>query len=416
MLFLEAPEILLYICCLVFAITDGPSDLAILARTCRAFYKPAAAVLWRAQSSLIPLVCCFPRNILDFVRGDDDQLLSVTFKRSPSLKDWERPLIYVKFVKVFEFDKMHTRSPLIPHPNLIRTLLDSCPKLPLFPRLLVLDHYWITLNTQLQARQQDIQAALEVACLYKLSNPAVLRSLHVNLRVRRTDRDRCMLLRLLARCHANIESLQISNGNEELDIFNYLTHLGSLQKLKSLELTDFAPGSVSPLTVIPDTNTWFPNLHELKLRGHIPLVKLLLQTLDLPRLQNLCIQVGFRENPDPMCTLILSKLTWRESLRSIEIVGSDLSPGVLTKLFAFKHLRSLTLFPTHLDDDILERASRAWPMLEHFSLDDNVFGPLPSRDLNPPTLRGLIPLAKRCPHLRHLELQLDAGHIPQVPD
>ena len=39
---------------------ESSSDLAALARTCRAFKEPALDVLWRVLVDLYPLACCLP--------------------------------------------------------------------------------------------------------------------------------------------------------------------------------------------------------------------------------------------------------------------------------------------------------------------------------------------------------------------
>ncbi|KIJ06202.1 hypothetical protein PAXINDRAFT_92362 [Paxillus involutus ATCC 200175] len=63
---LQIREILLEVFELVFTSENPYPELARLARTCRSFHEPAIDLLWYEQPSLLPLVMCFPREILDF--------------------------------------------------------------------------------------------------------------------------------------------------------------------------------------------------------------------------------------------------------------------------------------------------------------------------------------------------------------
>ncbi|KAF8553327.1 hypothetical protein OG21DRAFT_1263775 [Imleria badia] len=101
-----------------------------------AFHQPAISVLWRAQSSLLPLVLCFPSEVLDFSEGARGQPKTVKFAKPPSFQHWERPLIYAKLIIVIASDSSRWRvETYVLHTSVVQTLFDSCPALPLLPRL-----------------------------------------------------------------------------------------------------------------------------------------------------------------------------------------------------------------------------------------------------------------------------------------
>lgn len=75
----EIPEILLDIFEHVYVSHKGRSDLASLALTCKLFSGPALDILWRIQTSFLPLLMTFPRELLNF--APSDQMAVATFVR-----------------------------------------------------------------------------------------------------------------------------------------------------------------------------------------------------------------------------------------------------------------------------------------------------------------------------------------------
>lgn len=235
---LEVPEILLEIFEPVFAAKNGYPDLAGLARTCRAFYKPAISVFWRTQSSVLPLVHCFPSEVLDLSGGDRGQPKTVVcllptfpeilvahwqgryslqkFVRLPSFQDWERPLIYAKLITAIATDSScsswRTETHVL-HTSVVQTFLDPCPALPLLPRLRYLDHFCI--SSVPRATSIDARVALEMACLFKVPSLSVLRSLRLQFPIG-GGTDTAVFLAQFAEHFATIESLHIHIGNPTL--------------------------------------------------------------------------------------------------------------------------------------------------------------------------------------------------------
>jgi len=77
----QIPEILLHIFEHVYVSHKGRSDLASLALTCKLFSDPALDILWRIQTSFLPLIMTFPRELLNF--APSDQMAVATFVRVP---------------------------------------------------------------------------------------------------------------------------------------------------------------------------------------------------------------------------------------------------------------------------------------------------------------------------------------------
>lgn len=108
-----------------------------------------------------------------------------------------------------------------------------------------------------------------------------------------------------------------------------------------------------------------------------------------------------------------SQAAWQESMRSVTI-GTALPAQALNSLFSFKHIRYAVLRRTGIDDYMLERLAKAWPMLEHLTLEDNPT--LVQAPVQAATLHSLVSFSKYTFHLSYLELRLDAGEIPPFID
>jgi hypothetical protein len=218
---LQISEILLGVFELVFTSWECYSDLARLARTCRSFQGPAIVLLWREQPSLLPLVMCFPREILDFSETVDDDYAVTTvvclqfacllyagsvaslefqfqkFVKTPSVQDWERPSFYVKHIREVSKAEFSNIYPYELHASVFRTLLESCPSTPLLPNLRCLNYYGIAGNSNAC-----------VASLFTLFSPNLLQSLKSSYRLDSHD-SHTFLTHLPNRC-PQIEFLSIS--------------------------------------------------------------------------------------------------------------------------------------------------------------------------------------------------------------
>lgn len=81
-------------------------DIARLARCCKAFMDPALDVLWETQSSLSPLIMCFPEHFWTLEVHWSGRVVSLL--QEPSYDDWLSLKRYSCRIRTFD----HTTLPL----------------------------------------------------------------------------------------------------------------------------------------------------------------------------------------------------------------------------------------------------------------------------------------------------------------
>ncbi|KIJ07274.1 hypothetical protein PAXINDRAFT_19529 [Paxillus involutus ATCC 200175] len=406
---LQIREILLEVLELVFASKNPYPDLVGLARTCRSFHGPALELLWREQPSLLRLVMCFPREILDFSepRGCGYDSGTVKFTKTPSVQDWERPLVYAKHIKrvVNSVPAYMLRYEL--HASVLQTLLESCPSTPLLPNLRCLNYVVITGNSN-----------AFVASLFTLFSPNLLQSLTFRCYYRLDSHDSHTFLTHLPNRCPQIENLSFSLlARPSADIIEYITRFASLRHLKSL---DFAVAKhsesdcyIRPSSINPPNS--FPSLVNLTVDCPYAVVVLhILKAIHSTKLRDIklrCPCESDTANLREVFAIVASHPAWEESMRSILLTTGACSITVddVRRLLTFNHLRRVDLDSIGLvpDDHLLDEMAKAWPMLEHLSITSSR-----SRTPSKATLNGLVPFSKYCPHIATLRLQLDASRVP----
>ncbi|KAG9312517.1 hypothetical protein JVU11DRAFT_6911 [Chiua virens] len=442
MVCLQVPEILLEIFEFAFALEDGYPNLAALARTCHAFYDPAVSLLWRTQSSLAPLVLCFPSDLLDISRGDSDaDAPLVTFAKTPCPQDWERPLRYAELIRAIgETPQMDVQvKQHMLHSSVLATLVDSCPVLPLFRRLEELDHSvlssslrWVfDLSWRLPTYSE---VTLAIASLLELSNPVTLRELKLAFwmcKCTGKDAPRALLMRVVEH-HATIESLDIVDGilsyfpvvdqyihsfgpgRTDLQLFDYLIPIGSLQKLTSLTLsTSFDSTFSFDLPPKIPVDTLFPAILELILRWPSSAILQTLKVIHSPNLRAIRFNLSQYEDPGELCRFITSRAAWGQSLQSISITSAPVHTLDAEYLLGLRHLRHVSLNCLALDDNMLQRMAQAWPALEHLDLTHREYW---TRDSGQATLNSVASFCRLCPCLTYLQIKMDASLIPLLAD
>ncbi|KAJ6623297.1 hypothetical protein B0H10DRAFT_1786705, partial [Mycena sp. CBHHK59/15] len=110
------------------------SDLAALARTCKAFEDPALNLLWKNQNSIENVLTCMPEDVWDRCVPDNGQKVRIRLRRAILPTDWERPLYYSQRVKSFTFNEMSRLSGPADR-ELFQTLRLSFPQRSLFPNI-----------------------------------------------------------------------------------------------------------------------------------------------------------------------------------------------------------------------------------------------------------------------------------------
>ncbi|KDQ57887.1 hypothetical protein JAAARDRAFT_193372 [Jaapia argillacea MUCL 33604] len=112
-----------------YAYEEDPADVAVLARTCRAFMEPALNELWACQLNLAPLIMCTPG---DLWAGEplEDGHARLDFLRQPIDSDWARFDFYAR--RIPEFDLYPFKQLSVP---IFTALAQRQPCTPILPNL-----------------------------------------------------------------------------------------------------------------------------------------------------------------------------------------------------------------------------------------------------------------------------------------
>ncbi|KIJ63856.1 hypothetical protein HYDPIDRAFT_112834, partial [Hydnomerulius pinastri MD-312] len=431
---LEIPEILLEILEIVFAAKNGYPDVAGLARTCRSFNGPALDVLWCTQLSLLPLVMCFPRDVLEFSSDKRSASITVKLAKVPSVQDWERPLLHAKRIRTVEPDRQFWMVATYKlDKNILQPLLQSCPSQSLLPNLRNLSYFVLS-----DSGHED---ASYVSLLFMVFNPSSLRSLTFRSPRGLNPDDAKGFATKLSQCCKYIESIDVSLSLPSIEPYEYVEAFASLKNLKSfgstlLGLVDISTDSFfsydHTLTFpYPPTPAFFGYDHTLTLpQDAFPSIRnlrltycsasfalQLLKSIHSTELMDINLSITGHVAVDVLRELssaITACPSWTESMRSLmlSMASSTMSDEDVRPLLALKQLRCLCLGNTGLvlDDHLLDDMAKAWPMLEHLHLMNDT----PSRSASNATLKGLVPFTRYCPNLVSVGLRLDAREIPTL--
>ncbi|KIJ12297.1 hypothetical protein PAXINDRAFT_101297 [Paxillus involutus ATCC 200175] len=406
---LRIKEILLEIFELVFTSQSRHPDLASLARTCRSFSGPALDLLWHEQSSLLPLIMCFPRDILAFSpRIHFAVPPTVKFTKTPTVRDWERPSIYAKRIRTV-MPSWHVDTYRL-EASVLKTLLQSCPSTPLLPNLRHLNYYLITGRSD-----GYVGGDTYVTSLFTLFNPDLLQSLEFHSHLSLECRDSHRFLTHLPKYCAQIKRLYVSLlGRSPLEIAAHVTVFASLQHLEVLRFIAVASDLAVDFPSFMNPPNGFPSITNLIVDCRSVITALqIFKAIHSTQLRG--INLIFPYNVDiaqlrELLEIIASRPAGKESMRSISLrMGAcSMTANDVRGLLTFNHLRHLSLGDTGLvlDDHLLDDMAKAWPMLENLSITNIRL--IPSNA----TLNGLVPFSKHCPHIAFLNLRLDVREVP----
>lgn len=205
-----------------------------------------------------------------------------------------------------------------------------------------------------------------------------------------------------------------------LEITDFLSLFASIQTLKCLVLA-LGPGlsftSKRKGLSLPNSDA-FSGLRSLGLHSFsTPFVLRLLKTIHTSQLRIVNIHLASRVSPDELSELfgIVTSLSGpQQSTRLISLTASGYTSTLqsIGDLLTLQHLRHLTLQNTGLvlDDRKLDEMARAWPILQHLSITNDV---PPSTTVNG-TLTSLSSFSQNCPYIETLELRLNAREVPPL--
>ncbi|KAK7012980.1 hypothetical protein R3P38DRAFT_2446586, partial [Favolaschia claudopus] len=394
--------------------TGGPTaatrTLCRLARTCRKFSELALDVLWAEQSGYIPLLSTLPATTWSTRNGE--------FKIVTDLRqeDWERTLNYSRRIK--QFRDVNSLPGL--HNSAVEAVILSLPPGSLLPNVHYLScqsgsPFFPHLSTILGTQISKIH--IELAS-YQWRYPAVQ---HIALR--------CPFVKDFG--------LEGSFGNEDITLewssrfvlqmtqlrsvdvvglnraaWHHISRLAGLEKISSHSLIAdvFTPSDESLLhPLFPVLRTLALDRVDLTLVAPFlsafhsaPLQTLMLSGRNLESVRTLNVSIATHCSPLHLTFLVIEICETEDDPPSLSF--EDLRP--LLRVPNLRNVRLLYPGDSLLNDEFVDEIANPWPALEELSM------PGSPAFQDPPTLRSLLSFARHCPHLRSLELDVDAKTIP----
>ncbi|KAJ7278845.1 hypothetical protein C8J57DRAFT_1573641 [Mycena rebaudengoi] len=433
----EVAEITQLIFKQIAAEPDGQVSLSRLARTCRAFLEPGLDLLWREQSSLVPLLSCFSDEFWSIVHWDESQ---VHIPRGLGLEAWERVLFYAPRIKsLTALDSMSSRVGL----NLLQAVHMSIPVEDFLPALEKL--CWCTsqdnfpyIRLFLGPRIKTIEltlsaAASQLAILYFLAQKY---SSLANVRINCTDEFRAdpetlshAITTLVLALH-KVQKLALHSISPKA--CHHLAALSTLRSLKIHKLYDL-PFPNGPESYPVDGPTPFPVLRALSI--HAPVSNLgtnFVSILLNASLEHLYIGCGRPATTDESLALFseINSHCSHTSLTFLHISTGQIldffqgfdesihivTPDVLRPLLVFTNLQTFKLesaLESHLDSDFIAAMARAWPQIRHIHMKAP-FSTTPTARIG---LTDFTSFACYCPNLEYLHIPFTAHAlvIPSLP-
>ncbi|KAJ6560009.1 hypothetical protein B0H19DRAFT_1260670 [Mycena capillaripes] len=398
---------------------SGRLALSRLAVTCEGFLDPALDLLWRKQTSLIPLLRCIYDIWMFSEEPDEPPLEYFALAASVLPEDWDRVLFYSKRIKFLHVEPIGSGLSL----EILELFSMSVPKKFIMPNL---QH--ISWNPEEDSWFPYIRlflgpkiTSIDIMLFGGISRIALLPFITF-------DGD------LLAySISAMIDSL---SGIQTLYLpfidAPSFPHLASLPTLISLTIDDL--GGYAPLSeqfFRHHSSRPFPALRILRLYHVDTLTDVqsflhMLSVSDLVEFE-LSAQKAFTEG---MLLDLLSSLNAhcsRTSLSNVDIRVAGTTNAIPTPAlpFPWTTLRSLLAFPNlsrvrvesvlgfSIDDNFIVEMATAWPLITSLILSPGLH-PL---DVPPitPSILSLESFAQLCPHLQHLCIPLDAASLRQPP-
>ncbi|KAJ6463428.1 hypothetical protein C8R45DRAFT_1025676 [Mycena sanguinolenta] len=384
---------------------EGPGSsqtLAALAITCKALSEPALDALWE-NCYFYRLLELFPQDL--FVESE------WRLARPIMPIDWTRSRFYASRVKTLEVyedcaEVLKAMGPFYPSsgllPNLRRLVSYSDDSELDITTLRVLLHPQVKevvfYNYPPSITNLSFLSALPVLCPH-------LTDFTFSFNLREGDYpETAAVISTLVPALQMLESLRLN-----LDVHVGELNLGLLSNLTTLHLTG------GP-TVVGS----FPRLRDISV-NHIDAVSAIELLSSAAVLDMVKIDLWLAPTSPQVAELVrtLKSVASSTSLKtlSLSLLPADDMPAdvmeaqTLRELSFFSGLKSVHIewfFGPDLDDRTLEFLTTSWTQLTNLQLVQR------GTDTNL-TLKSLLPLARNCPHLQHLDLKVDAREVPELP-
>ncbi|KAF8123023.1 hypothetical protein EV363DRAFT_1455953 [Boletus edulis] len=400
--------------------SEAAADLAVLARTCRAFKDPALDVLWEVLHSLYPLVRCLPEACHRLPPGN----MCYSFHRSLRQNEWDILRSYTRRIRsIYTLSGLDRQS--------AQRLWRAPEPQSLFPSLrhLQIDYTRKAVNLLLIPFPSLTFLAVKVSCLRLLENS--LKSLS------NTSPSLCELR--IHPCRVNMDSFDLTFickwrylhtvvcPEISLDVITFV-HLSRISALTRLEfkLGDTLPDQISPF----DSPLIFTHLAYFILYCEsMDPISRLLSRIQFRAVKAFSASIKHRPSTQDLfsffaifqtsglCHTIQQLMLNQDDFRGHTYVHRDrpvLGFQHLQPFMAFTNLRHIHLdieWNVDLTDSELLTAVSVWPHLEKLCINVqwgwNTLGGI--------TPNGLVQLLQTCPSLTSLSLAIDTRGYTAIP-
>ncbi|KAJ7728875.1 hypothetical protein B0H16DRAFT_1697316 [Mycena metata] len=392
-------------------------DLVRLGRTCTKFHGPAMNILWETLDDFMRLLKCMPCDLFTIDYIHPGRKPTVRLLRPMASRDWDRALIYLPRVKIFNFPSFSHFS----FAEIIPALGECLPTDCVFPNLLGLRWYpeheapFPSIQLFLTSTIMSTDVALippscvEVVLSALSARCPPLKKVEIEL-----DGNAFQDMEDTSRPYFSTfvrQLLVIEDLNMLIPDAASLQHVGRLETLRDLYLP------VLPPHVLPRTI-------ELPLL-FVDLSRLIIGKLDIESATNLLRRCSSDTVTGAFFLALTQCRRSHTSLRSLGIRNlADDEPHLdqqrfrlrshrIEHLFCFGNLTELEIQSPcgfELDDDVCREMARAWPHAERLTFEEHY---IPRAW--PVTLEALRSFAQHCPNLNRLRITLEARTIPRSP-
>ncbi|KAH9834023.1 uncharacterized protein C8Q71DRAFT_770636 [Rhodofomes roseus] len=413
-------------------------SLLTLALACRALHEHALDTLWTCPEDLSDLVKLLPSDLWRYSGIGPGRIMELKSPTRPTgPQDWERFDFYARRVRKLEFSPEFS---LALSNDLFHWLTSSRPSQLLLPNLS--DICWVASDS---SEYHD--------SLYVLFGPRLIAlRLEVWEAESAASQTAPFALLQLPQCSPDIETLRFLGPHDcealpagvlaslkklravnlclplTLDAFAELSTLRALSQLEiNLSFFDDKVLIASQAVGLRTAQTLaFDALKKLVLIMPMTAASAILSRCRFPQLGQIVLRTRSASNVEPLHSVLqlICQCCNHAVLHDIHIdIGKSANPdehviytltaASLRPLCHFHHLRTFKLVTAQvfivLDDEAVKEMSMSWPLLECLQLMTAVEDPWATPTQTATTLDGLAHLARYCPSLQELAIDVDTA-------
>ncbi|KAJ7135893.1 hypothetical protein C8R44DRAFT_769252 [Mycena epipterygia] len=436
---LYTEDIVRLICAQVFH--DNHPDLVALALTAHHFHPHALDFLWRVQTSLKPLIQCFPSDLWEDRNSEYAQPMGVAtmihctstihLRRPIKPSDWERVNVYSSRIRYLK---------LGPVPELDASLMKGLQMClggrPLLPRLSRLS-WKITDDIIFPLIRLFLAPTITTFELWPQGSSGMV-ELFQELKTTLPNLSQIAIfpLQWTHESEGVVRSVACDTICQWDDLQNVLLldvdhksamHLAQLPNLKRLMLENVQDGDLSPapfegmpldgfssltnLVMKSQTITLATNLFRAMSKSS-PVERIIVDHTCAPTIQQWteCYEALAGNCCPSFLKIVRISQYWHDAAHT---PSSSIGPDILCRLLSFPNITTVVLRNDDgfdIDDNILGLMAVSWPQLECFTLaTSDLMSPFTPRA----TLDSLALFVAHCPHIYHLEYRIDARIPPR---